>query len=236
MTFIGVGFLLADLLPFPGPYSADVAAAYFHEDIDLKRFGIILMIVGGTMFMLFGAAIADRLRRVEGVGPIAAATQFGSAVIASTLMMLCGSMMLVGLLRPEMPDSSYQLLNHVTWLALGGLWQPGAVQAGCTAWAILSDKSSTPVFPRWVGWYSACMAFGSLTGSLIPFFTSGPFAWNGFISFWVAGAIFFAWYIIILVQFILAHRRSSAQEKQEAVLAREVASAQPDGVSEVSAR
>ncbi|MGA5544952.1 hypothetical protein ACPCIR_24180 [Mycobacterium sp. NPDC051198] len=216
LTFIGTGFLLADLLPFPGPYSADVAAQYFHDDVDLKRLGIIFVIIGGTMFMPFGAAIADRLRRVDGVGPIAAIVQFGTAVIAATLMMLCGSLMLVGLLRPEMPASTYQLLNHITWLTLGGLWQPGALQAACTAWAILCDKSETPVFPRWVGWYSACMAFGSLTGSLIPFFSEGPFAWNGFISFWVAGAIFFAYYGIILVQLTLIHRRASEHEKKEA--------------------
>ncbi len=215
LTFIGLGFLLAGFLPPPGPNAADVTAAYFHENVDLKRLGVILMIVGGTFFMPFGVAIADRLRRVHGVGLVAAVTEFGSAVIAATLMMICGSMMLVGLLRPDMPDSTYQLLNHVTWMALIGLWQPGAVQAACTAWAILSDKASTPIFPRWVGWYSLCMAFGSLTGSLIPFFTSGPFSWTGFISFWIAGAIFFAWYIMLLIQLILGHRRSLALERGE---------------------
>lgn len=237
LMFIGLGFLLGGFLPPPGPYGADVTADYFHEAIDVKRLGVILVIVGGTMFMPFGAAIADRLRRVSGVGPIAAVTEFGSAVIASTLMMICGSMMLVGLLRPDMADSTYQLLNHVTWMALVGLWQPGALQAACTAWAVLSDKSSTPVFPRWVGWYSLCMAFGSLTGSLIPFFTYGPFTWNGFISFWIAGAIFFAWYIMILAQFILIHRRSSARERQEATAVQpEGESVQHAGEMEASAR
>ncbi len=215
LTFIGLGFLLAGFLPPPGPNAADVTAAYFREGVDLKRLGVILMIVGGTMFMPFGVAIADRLRRVSGVGPVAAVTEFGSAVIASGLMMICGSMMLVGLLRPDMADSSYQLLNHLTWMALVGLWQPGALQAACTSWAILSDNSPTPVFPRWVGWYSLCMAFGSLTGSLIPFFTGGPFSWTGFISFWIAGAIFFAWYIMLLVQLILGHRRSRALERED---------------------
>ena len=153
-TVIGVGFLLAGFLPPPGPYGADVTADYFRENIDVKRLGVILVIVGGSMFMPFGAAIADRLRRVSGVGPVAAITEFGSAVISSTLMMICGSMLLVGLLRPDMADSSYQLLNHLAWLALIGLWQPGAMQATCTAWAVLSDKSPAPVFPRWVGWFS----------------------------------------------------------------------------------
>jgi hypothetical protein len=125
--------------------------------------------------------------------------------------MVFGSMLLVAFLRPDMPDSSYQLLNHMTWLAWVGLWQPGALQAATTAWAVLGDPSPTPAFPRWVGWYSLCMAFGSLTGSLIPFFTFGPFTWNGFISFWIAGAIFFAWYIILLVQLAKNYRHARAQ-------------------------
>jgi len=211
LTFIGLGFLLARVLPPPGPYSASVTAAYYHSDIDVKRLGVILIIVGGTMFLPFGAAVADRLRHVEGIGPVAAITEFGAAVISAALMMVFGSMLLVAFLRPDMPDSSYQLLNHMTWLAWVGLWQPGALQAATTAWAVLGDPSPTPAFPRWVGWYSLCMAFGSLTGSLIPFFTFGPFTWNGFISFWIAGAIFFAWYIILLVQLAKNYRHARAQ-------------------------
>jgi hypothetical protein len=213
VTFIGLGFLLAGFLPPPGPYAADATAAYYHENVDLKRLAVISIIVGGTMFLPFGVAVADRLRRVKGVGPAAAMTEFGAAIVATTLMMVFGSMLLVALLRPDMPDSSYQLLNHMTWLAWVGLWQPGALQAVATAWAILSDRSAKPVFPRWVGWYSLCMAFGSLTGSLVPFFTYGPFAWTGFIGFWVAAAIFFAWYLIILIQLFNAHRRCRVQER-----------------------
>jgi hypothetical protein len=141
LTFIGLGFLLARVLPPPGPYSASVTAAYYHSDIDVKRLGVILIIVGGTMFLPFGAAVADRLRHVEGIGPVAAITEFGAAVISAALMMV----------------------------------------------------------------------FGSLTGSLIPFFTFGPFTWNGFISFWIAGAIFFAWYIILLVQLAKNYRHTRAQ-------------------------
>lgn len=210
LTFIGLGFVLARALPPPGPYSAEVTAAYYRDGVDLKRLGVILIIVGGTMFLPFGAAIADRLRHVSGIGFVVAMTEFGAAIASTTLMMVFGSILLVALLRPDMPDSSYQLLNHMTWFAWVGLWQPGALQAMATAWGVLGDKSSTPVFPRWVGWYSLCMAFGSLTGSLIPFFTYGPFTWNGFISFWIAGAIFFAWFIILLLQLYKGYRRSRA--------------------------
>ena len=190
IALMGTGFLLGNFVPPPGPYDAATTATYFHENVDLKRFAVICLIAGGTMFIPFGAAISDRIRRV------------------ATLMMVFGPMLLVGLQRPEMPDSSYQLLNHVAWMAWAGLWQPGALQAVATAVAIFNDRSETPVFPRWVAWYSLFMAFGSLTGSLIPFVTSGPFAWNGFIGFWVAAVVYFAWFSIMLCQFHVADRRA----------------------------
>ncbi|OPX11967.1 hypothetical protein [Mycobacterium sp. AT1] len=208
IALMGTGFLLGDFLPPPGPYDAATTAAYFHQNVDLKRFAVICLIVGGAMFVPFGAAIADRIRRVEGVGPVLAMCQLGASIATATLMMVFGPMLLVGLQRPEMPDSSYQLLNHVTWMAWAGLWQPGALQAVVTAVAIFSDKSPVPVFPRWAAWYSLFMAFGSLTGSLIPFVVSGPLAWNGVIGFWVAAPVYFAWFAIMLSQLHIANENA----------------------------
>ena len=208
IALMGTGFLLGDLIPPPGPYDATTTAAFYHDHVDLKRFAVICLIVGGTMFIPFGAAIADRLRRVDGIGPVLAMSQIGASIATATLMMVFGPMLLVALQRPDMPDSTYQLLNHVAWMAWAGLWQPGALQALVTGVAIFSDKSPTPVFPRWVAWYSLFMAFGSLTGSLIPFVISGPFAWNGVMGFWVAAVVYFAWFAIMLSQFHLANQRA----------------------------
>lgn len=208
IALMGTGFLLGDLIPPPGPYDAATTAAFYHDHVDLKRFAVICLIVGGTMFIPFGAAIADRLRRVDGIGPVLAMSQIGASIATATLMMVFGPMLLVALQRPDMPDSTYQLLNHVAWMAWAGLWQPGALQALVTGVAIFSDKSPTPVFPRWVAWYSLFMAFGSLTGSLIPFVISGPFAWNGVMGFWVAAVVYFAWFAIMLSQFHLANQRA----------------------------
>lgn len=207
LLFMGAGFICGRFLPPPGPYDAATTATYFHHDVDVKRLGVICLIVGGTMFIPFGAAIYERLRRVEGIGTVGATAQLGASIATTTLMMVFGPFLLVALQRTDMPDSTYQLLNHVTWMAWAGLWQPGALQAVSTACVIFSDKSPTPVFPRWIGWYSLFMAFGSLTGSLIPFFVDGPFAWNGFISFWVAAAVYFTWFAVMLTQLHLASRR-----------------------------
>jgi hypothetical protein len=210
LAFMGAG-LIPFFIPPPGPYDAATTAAFYHEQIDLKRTAVLCLIIGGTMMIPFGAAIADRLRRVQGVGPAVAFAQLGAAIANATLMMTFGSFLLVALHRPDMPDSTYQLLNHVTWMAWAGLWQPGALMAVMVAVGIFSDKSITPVFPRWVGWYCIFMAFGSLMGSLIPFVLTGPFSWTGVMGFYLAGTVYFAWFAMILTQLHLAYRRDRTQ-------------------------
>ena len=201
LILLGSGLLLGGFVPPPGPgASAQDVAAFYQDTVEVRRIAVIMMIVGGTLFIPFGAAIADRLRRIPGMGWAVPLTELGAAVASAVLLMTFGAILLVALLRPDMPDGTYQLLNAVTWLAFVGLWQPGALQAAATAVGVFTDRSDEPIFPRWVGWFSVWMAFGSLMGSLIPFFVSGPFAWNGFIGFFVAACPFFAWFLVMFVQ------------------------------------
>ncbi|MCW2655750.1 MAG: hypothetical protein JWR32_6726 [Mycobacterium sp.] len=48
-------FMAAGLIPFfippPGPYDAATTAAFYHEQIDLKRIAVLCLIIGGTMMI-----------------------------------------------------------------------------------------------------------------------------------------------------------------------------------------
>ena len=46
-------------------------------------------------------------------------------------------------------------------------------------------------YPRWVGFAAIWSAILFILGALVPFFYSGPFAWNGLIAFWLVAIIFF---------------------------------------------
>ena len=66
----------------------------------------------------------------------------------------------------------------------------GMVQYGVTGIIILLDKRDAPILPRWVGYVSIWVGLLSLPGVLIPFFKSGPFAWNGILAFWLPAILF----------------------------------------------
>lgn len=78
---------------------------------------------------------------------------------------------------------------------------------------ILGNESSEEVYPRWLGYASLWVAFLSMPGALIPFFKTGPFAWNGLFGFWLAVIAFFFWFSSMYVYTVKAIRGQQAREK-----------------------
>jgi hypothetical protein len=60
----------------------------------------------------------------------------------------------------------------------------------------LMDRSSRPVFPRWVGSFNLAVAAIFATGAPVNFITSGPFAWNGLLAFWAVLVAFGGWVLV----------------------------------------
>ncbi|HYF27535.1 MAG TPA: hypothetical protein VD931_17470 [Baekduia sp.] len=198
LVLLGAGFLLAGLVPPPSPAApAQEIRAFYAEDPDLRRAGIVLLSVGGSLFLPFGVAVAAQLRRIEGPNSAAAAVQLGAATITAATTIVYTFVMLALAFRPARDAGIMLALNDLAWIPFVGVWTPGALQACAVATAVLGDRRppGERLLPRWLGWLSLWMAFTSLTGSLVPFFTDGPFAWNGLIGFYVAATVFLGWYV-----------------------------------------
>lgn len=69
-------------------------------------------------------------------------------------------------------------------------------QAGA---AILCDSSAAPIYPRWSGYLCLSLGFAQATASFIPFFKTGPFAWDGLFSWWPLATEFFTIFIVMTV-------------------------------------
>ena len=81
--------------------------------------------------------------------------------------------------------------------------------------AILADKHEKPTFPRWAGYMSLWAGVLMVAPGLNVFFTDGPLAWNGAISWWVLLVIFFVWLITltyVVLQAINDHEKEYAAE------------------------
>jgi hypothetical protein len=84
------------------------------------------------------------------------------------------------------------------------------VQLGAIAIAILSDRRDPPLFPRWVAYLTAWVALLLLPSVMCLWFKTGPFAWNGVLTLYLAFGAFGAWIITMMVQLLRVIREQES--------------------------
>jgi hypothetical protein len=78
-----------------------------------------------------------------------------------------------------------------------------------------ADKREKPIFPRWFGYFNFWIGIMFIPGELIWFFKTGPFAWNGLVSFWFVVAAFSVWMVLMTYYTAKAIRNQPEQEWTE---------------------
>ena len=63
----------------------------------------------------------------------------------------------------------------------------------------LMDKRQQPFIPRWLSYFAIWVAIGTLPTPLVPFFTEGPFSWNGLFTFWIAFFSPIVWIALVAI-------------------------------------
>jgi hypothetical protein len=120
---------------------------------------------------------------------------------------------LVTAYRPDRSPELTYLMNDMCWIMAVIPWGPAFIQNIIIAVAALTDKSPQPIFPRWLAYLNIWVSIAYIPGGLLPFFKSGPFAWNGIFVFWLAGSVFIIWFVAMTAMLLKAIDR---QEKEAA--------------------
>ena len=208
------GMLIGGLFPLPHPEdSLDEVRAFYADDPDRMRIGCFIMIASAPLQAALVALIGLHMRRIEGRHSVLAYTQIllgGVAVLA----VLIPVMFFINLaFRPEERDAETLLFFHdQAWLIFVGMWSAATMQSICIGICVLRDRRSTPILPRYYGYFNFWVATLFVPGGLIYFFKDGPFAWNGVIAFWIPATVFGAWFI---VSFIVLRKAIDEQVEDE---------------------
>src|SRR5829696_4042584 len=96
------------------------------------------------------------------------------------------------------PDTT-QLLYDLIWFLFLIPWPPFMLWQFLTGFAILSDANRQTMFPRWTGYFSLWAGALEVFSALSVFFYSGPFSYNGLVTFWVPGVSFFGWVLVMAI-------------------------------------
>ena len=185
------GFVgLAGFVPPPDP-NADAMVIFerFRENATGIRVGMTLCILAAAFLLLWGAAIAAQVRRLEGEHPLLT-WAFVAATGCITLEFAFPSAFWVAAAyRLDVP-ANVRALNDMSWLP----WM--IISTGMFQMLILADQRTEPIYPRWFGYYNLWSAIGVAPASLLYIFKTGPFAWNGIFGFYIPAATAFSWIVL----------------------------------------
>lgn len=194
------GFLMG-FIPPPSPaLSADELAKIFIERKIGIRIGTLLQCIGYTFYLTWAMSIVMLLRKMERGLPVityVSIANVGGGYVFFLLMPITWAMIAF---RPEDMDPKFiQIMNDYVWFIFILSWPPFAVFMVFIAIAVFRDHNSPTFFPRWVGFFNLWCAVLICPAALIEFFKTGPFAYDGLISFWFIYIVFFGWIVAMSV-------------------------------------
>jgi len=215
LLFFG-GFVAAGFLPPLSPsMSAAQVAAHYQAHTAGIRLGAGLIFLASGFYAWFTAAISGQMRRIPGVDPTVIYAQLAAGAFACLTFLVPALMFAITAFRPDRSPDATLLLNDMSWIIVVMPWIPFMAQYFAFAFAILSDPRPRPLFPRWLAYFNMWAEVMFTPAIILPFFKSGPFAWNGLLVFWIPAVVFGVQFIVNTI-WLLKAINSEAEESHDA--------------------
>src|SRR5262249_8020196 len=144
-----------------------------------------------------GIGIAMQTRRIEKV-PVMTYVQIAAVAIAALEGVIATCIWLTASFRPdEISPEITRALHDLGWITFLVDVPPFSVWLVAIGIAILRARRPTPLFPRWLGFFNFWVALLILPALLLPFFKTGPFAYNGLLALYLPFGSFFIWMVVM---------------------------------------
>ena len=191
-------------LLFPGfvhPVSPRASAAevadFYRQDLSQVRYSMILFNWFGVAMIPIVLLIAERMRRMAHRTPVLRYCVIGVAGGAPIAFLTSTVFWLVAAFRPDRSPELTLLTNDLAWITFT-CGVPFLVALFLfLALAVAWDDQPQPVFPRWIGWFNLATAAAIVPAAFAGLAKSGPFAWDGFVSFWVKNVAIGLWVVVM---------------------------------------
>jgi hypothetical protein len=199
---------------FPFPSAHDSATAIAHKYISHRdgiRLAALCIALAGALSAPFVAVVAAQMKRVEGAFSPLTYLQLGCGMVGSLVIASPAFFMWAAAFRPYRDPVVTQSWNDAAWLALVAPIWPFVFQLLALAAVAFRDRSERPIFPRWLGYLSVWVTVLLIPSALVLWFKTGPFAWQGILTLWLAAVVFTVWLLAVLVVLLRAIRRQEEE-------------------------
>jgi hypothetical protein len=220
VVLILVAMVLAGYIPPPRADATPAEIAHFYSGGTFAiRLGLLIGLFGMAGWATLVSVVWVQLNRVEGPRPVMASLQAVAGTACYVFLTLFIVLLAAAAFRPERAPESTQLLHDIGWFMAFLAAVPFVLQALAAGVAILGDRSERPVYPRWLGYVGVWVAVLLAPGDVLLFFHTGPFAYDGIISFWIPLLAFGGWMALLSWGALQAARAEAAETAPEAASA-----------------
>ena len=218
VPFFGALFLIGFTI-FPGFFpplsptmTAEQVAAFYRDHVGEIRASMILLNLIGIGFIPFFMVVVVQMMRMGNPSRAFAYSYLSAAASGGTLFALADLAWLNAAARPDRDPQLTMLLNDLAWFSFTTPVGFIIAQNLCLAFAIYMDALPEPVFPRWVGHFNITSAVLMVPGAFALVYKTGPFAWDGVLSFWLRIATYT---LYVTVMFFVVQRAINHQIARE---------------------
>jgi hypothetical protein len=212
-VYAGLGLLgfavFAGFWPPPGQdLDASAISLYFRAHHTSIQVGMVLMVVGAPCYYTWSAAISKLIGRMEGPMGVLSTTELLGGLMTGLVTAVPAVVWQTAAFRTEARSpETVQTLYDFGWLFFDLTYMFSLLQSVALGVAILLDRHTQPLFPRWVGYLCFLTAALYVPLSLVPFVRTGPFAWQGLLNFWAVFVMFFVLIVVVTPYAFRAVRR-----------------------------
>jgi hypothetical protein len=158
-----------------------------------------------------------QMKRMSGAGPVLAYAYLAcGAAAALPGCYFCGLLFSVAAFRPDRDPQIIALLYEMGFVGFIGCLGCFVTQYVVFAIAIFLDKRA--IFPKWLGYMTIWNLVTELVAAPVWIFRSGPYAWNGLLSFYLGVLIFVVWIVCLIVCLKKAIRNQPLEEVEPAYM------------------
>ncbi len=182
-----------NLPPVSPSLSGAALAAYFANHHTSILFGNSMTALVAVLWIPWTAQLTVVMRRIEGPSPILTIIQLIGGILTAWVLMFCPAIWAVAAFRPDIDPNTIRMVNDLGFILFNITYAVTSVQAIAAGLVGLADGNEHPVFPRWVSGWAIFAGISFIPLTTMPFFKTGPLAWNGAICFWGLFGTYFIW-------------------------------------------
>lgn len=195
LVLIGWMLLAQGAHPAAASLTAKATADFFLDHRQGMLIGTLIFAIGCCFLAIWSVQLGLMLWRLEGRAPVMAITEIVCGASIVVIVVLNCSYWAAAAYRPGVisPDI-VQAENDTAWLGFLFVgWPLLSLQMISTAIVAGKDRRPSPLFPRWLSRGALVGAVIMATAAGCGFTTTGTFAYNGVVGYFVPLVIWAAW-------------------------------------------